>query len=438
MKTGEDYFFLNRESYYEMGAVNGAVYNLYTGDVFAIESPLANILELFENKGLSINEAIRSVQSSKNVDEKAIYEQLKQLEKLDLGEFHTNRIFVEKLKPENTKRNRLTEGTSLQLEMLWLKITNSCDLRCIHCCEPDGTVAKCGCSVNGVKPEDSLTVDEFKKIIDDAKLFNCREIRFIGGEPLLRKNDLISLIKYARQIEIPFLSVVTNGILFDSEVIDKLADHKVHFKILFHSHNESIHDSMAGMEGSYRKVLAAIKKIKEKNYSMDVNIIVTKHNQGDLKETIGFLKQLGIEKIQFQVLKTEREEVFASAMKTALFKTTAFFPKVRKDQFFLYRECSPCWLGKLSVDSNGDVFPCLMNQREFIGNVRKMPLANILREFQQIEKYWYLTKDNVDVCKDCEFRYACVDCRLTDSMDGSLTGGNKYCRYNPASGEWVS
>jgi radical SAM protein with 4Fe4S-binding SPASM domain len=444
MKPGEimtsegKFFFLNRECYYEMGVANGAIYNLYTGDVFSIEAPLADILDLLEHKGLSIREAIHAGQYSKNIDENILFERLQQLESLDLGEFYPKRIYVEKIKPKNTKKNRLTEGTSLQLDMVWLKISNSCNLHCIHCCEPDGSIAKCGCSINNVRPEDFLNLDELKKILDDAKLFNCREIRFIGGEPLLRKNDLISLVKYAKQIDIPSLSLVTNGFLLDSTIIDEMAEYNIHFKLLFNSHEESIHDSISGVTGSYQKTLAAIKRLKIKNCPIAVNIIISKQNQGDINATIGFLKELGIENIDVQILRTVREDVLASEMKTGLYRTTPLFPKVFKDQFFISKESSPCWLGKVSIDLNGDVFPCLMNYKEFLGNVKEMPLANIVRKSPLVEKYWYHTKNEVDTCRNCEFRYACVDCRLSDCIGGNLAGRNKYCEYHPDTGEWIS
>ncbi|HLP46670.1 MAG TPA: radical SAM protein [Candidatus Kapabacteria bacterium] len=363
---------------------------------------------------------------------------MKQLESFDLGEFYPKRIYIEKIKPKNTKKNRLTEGTSLHLEMVWLKISNSCNFQCNHCYEPDGSIAKCGCSINNVSPEDCLNLDELKKILDDAKLFNCREIRIGGGEPLLRKNDLISLIKYAKQIDIPSLSLVTNGFLLDSTFINEMAEYNIHFKCLFNSHEESVHDAISGVKGSYQKTLAAINRLKTKNCSIAVNIIITKQNQGDINATIRFLKELGIENIHVQILKTVREDAFASEMKTGLYRTTPFFPKVFKDQFFIIKESSPCWIGKVSIDVNGDVFPCLMNYREFLGNVKKMPLANIIRKSQLVKNYWYHTKNEVDICRTCEFRYACSDCRLSDSIGGNLVGRNKYCGYHPDTGEWVT
>jgi hypothetical protein len=54
---------------------------------------------------------------------------------------------------------------------------------------------------------------------------------------------------------------------------------------------------------------------------------------------------------------------------------------------------------------------------------------------------WASTKDQVAVCKDCEYRYVCFDCRPLS--EGAAGGRADYlhapyprCTYNPYTGEW--
>ena len=47
-----------------------------------------------------------------------------------------------------------------------------------------------------------------------------------------------------------------------------------------------------------------------------------------------------------------------------------------------------------------------------------------------------MTKDHINVCKDCEFRYCCHDCR-PDSLSNDVYAKPWYCTYNPYSGEWI-
>jgi len=60
----------------------------------------------------------------------------------------------------------------------------------------------------------------------------------------------------------------------------------------------------------------------------------------------------------------------------------------------------------------------------------------------KVKETWELTKDKVLVCKDCEYRYACFDCRplAADSNCGknySTAPAPRYT-YDPYSGEWGS
>ena len=49
----------------------------------------------------------------------------------------------------------------------------------------------------------------------------------------------------------------------------------------------------------------------------------------------------------------------------------------------------------------------------------------------------HFTKNEVEGCKDCEYRYICRDCR-PDSLTGNFNEKPWYCTYNPYSGEWES
>ena len=42
------------------------------------------------------------------------------------------------------------------------------------------------------------------------------------------------------------------------------------------------------------------------------------------------------------------------------------------------------------------------------------------------------------VCKDCEFRYCCHDCRpLAEGVAGNKKAKYPRCCYNPYDGEWM-
>jgi radical SAM protein with 4Fe4S-binding SPASM domain len=94
-----------------------------------------------------------------------------------------------------------------------------------------------------------------------------------------------------------------------------------------------------------------------------------------------------------------------------------------------------CWAGKIAIASNGDVLPCIFARDTIIGNVFSDDIATMNTLSYP---YWSLNLDKVEVCKDCEYRYACRDCRpLAKSMGGSVFSKQPRCCYDPYKGVWL-
>ncbi len=75
------------------------------------------------------------------------------------------------------------------------------------------------------------------------------------------------------------------------------------------------------------------------------------------------------------------------------------------------------------------------------GNIRNVTLEETLQH-PDFKKYWSLTKDEIEVCKDCEFRYICTDCRAytegnKSNRDGLDISKPLKCGYDPYIGEWA-
>lgn len=98
-----------------------------------------------------------------------------------------------------------------------------------------------------------------------------------------------------------------------------------------------------------------------------------------------------------------------------------------------------CLHKKIGIDGNGNIKNCPLMQENF-GNIQEISLEEVLLQ-PSFKKYWNLTKDHITVCKDCEFRYICTDCRAytersyynPDRLDISKP---LKCGYNPYTNEW--
>lgn len=91
-----------------------------------------------------------------------------------------------------------------------------------------------------------------------------------------------------------------------------------------------------------------------------------------------------------------------------------------------------CLFKKISIDKNGDIKNCPSFSLSF-GNIQNMPLENSLKA-AFFKKQWNITKDQINVCKVCEFRHICSDCRANLSGPYEKPSG---CNYDPYTGLWA-
>lgn len=69
------------------------------------------------------------------------------------------------------------------------------------------------------------------------------------------------------------------------------------------------------------------------------------------------------------------------------------------------------------------------------GNIKDTTLQEALDQ-PDFKKYWNVTKDQIEVCKDCEFRYICTDCRAYTEHPENMYAKPLKCGYNPYTCEW--
>lgn len=114
---------------------------------------------------------------------------------------------------------------------------------------------------------------------------------------------------------------------------------------------------------------------------------------------------------------------------------------ISKDYFILNQEMylegrkkNTCLNGKLSIDIEGNIKNCPSMKKSY-GKIDETHLFEVL-EISDFFALWGITKDKIDICKDCEYRFVCTDCRayLTDPEDKHSQP--LKCGYNPYTGEW--
>ncbi len=70
------------------------------------------------------------------------------------------------------------------------------------------------------------------------------------------------------------------------------------------------------------------------------------------------------------------------------------------------------------------------SMKESYGNIRDTTLREAL-EKPDFKKYWNINKDQIKVCRDCEFRYICTDCRAYIEDPENIHSKPLKCGYSP-------
>lgn len=415
------YFILTENCICVDGAKRAALYDLNSGDVFSIDPVSKQIIGLLET-GKTIDEVSQEVTAC---DKTQIIEYLKQLEENKLGKFLDSF--------EKAKEVHLSTSAYLKLDFIWLELREDCNLRCLHCYSES--------TAQEIKPGERLTFEDWKRLIREAFDLECRKLQFIGGEPFLYGEKLFDLAHFARELGYEQLEIFSNLTILKDRWLDLIEKYNIKIATSLYSKRPGIHDGVTTRKGSFEKTMKAIQKLKERKIPVRYGVTVMKHNQGYVEETMEFLKELGEKNPRFDVARpcgrANDKHMIPNKSQFWRMRDKAEFFQVDKEQFLIRYRGNSCWQGKISVSSTGDVMPCIMQRDDPAGNVKEMSLKEIIGG--KIQKYWSLSRDKINVCKDCEYRYLCRDCRpVSYGPTGELEAKDPSCLYDPYKGEFVT
>ena len=399
---GSKNYSLSDHCRYVKGAFQSAIYNLDNGEVFSVSHKGT----IFLDKALNQEELSPEECSFLNGLEKA-------------GLLNDHSKPIEDLK------------MPASLDYVWLEITNGCNCECLHCYGAFGRPKK-----KDIDKE--LKVDEWKNIIDNIYKMGCRSVQFIGGEPLVAP-FFEELLRYAHDVGINRIDVFTNGTLIKESIAKALKEVGAKVRMSIYGYDSETHDSITQRNGSFLKLDCSINMLKRYEIPITPAVVLMEENQSYLEKIKEYLQSKGLQYNGFDTVRRVRHSPQNSHCVTDpdILKQRLMLKPRFKTSLFKYC-CSlnwnNCWFGKLSIAANGDVIPCIFARDLSCGNIRNDNWDDIK---QSLLEKWKITKDQVDVCKDCEYRYACDDCRpLAIGETGNILSKYPRCLYDPYTGEW--
>jgi radical SAM protein with 4Fe4S-binding SPASM domain len=346
------------------------------------------------------------------------------------------------------------------LQFVWFEIiSDDCNESCIHCyaeCMPPtyrkamGLSAEEGEDSDHRESDKKVSFEKWVQLIDESYSLGCRRCQFIGGEPVLyrgeNKETVFDLGEYAKAVGFEFVEIFTNATLLTPEKIQKIKTLGLNVAVSLYSNDDNIHDSITKTPGSFRRTTEALKLLQEAGVPVRVETVLMRLNEETVGETQKFVEEMGFSHKQPDVLRPKGRGDNPSIMPTK--ESVVKYSLMLSPSFSITRDVlsrnlsgHPCLLGKITIADNGDVLPCIFSRSCAVGNIQETTLKEIISG-QKLKTIWRSTKDNVLVCRDCEYRYSCFDCRpLSEGVNQGrgeyLTAPYPRCTYNPYSGEWA-
>jgi SPASM domain peptide maturase of grasp-with-spasm system len=95
------------------------------------------------------------------------------------------------------------------------------------------------------------------------------------------------------------------------------------------------------------------------------------------------------------------------------------------------RKHNTCLNKKISIDTKGNIKNCPSMEIAY-GSIDNILLTDVLK-INDFRALWNVSKDQIKVCQDCEFRLICTDCRayIENRFDKPIK-----CNYNPYTAIW--
>ncbi|HVP93770.1 MAG TPA: radical SAM protein [Methanoregulaceae archaeon] len=324
------------------------------------------------------------------------------------------------------KPQRIQDAPRVGLEFMWLEVTAGCNLRCPHCYADAGTAQVADPSA-----------EEIFGWLDQGAAMGCKKVQFTGGECIMR-DDLKVLINHARNLRYEFIEVMTNCTLFTEPLVRFFSENSINVATSLYSFRSATHDSITGVSGSFEKTIHGLKLLLAYNIPVRCDIVAMAQNEDDLDGTQRLLKEMGLfHRHPISIRPTGRGIDTKNWSRKYGFRSIRTGPDFRIDRkTYEFSLCwNNCWTGLIAITSNGNVLPCVFAREQIAGNVRSQPLSDIIQG--KMQEFWSLTKDRVETCKDCEYRYFCHDCRpWAYGCSGDLYAKSPKCTYDPYIGKW--
>ncbi|MBF6053156.1 radical SAM protein [Streptomyces eurocidicus] len=232
-----------------------------------------------------------------------------------------------------------------ELRFAWLEVTGFCNESCVQCYADSGPKGTHG----------TMTVPDWRHVIDQFTAIGGRDVQFIGGEPTLYPH-LSELIIHAHGAGLG-IEVFSNMTAIRDPLWETFKACGVKLATSYYSDDAAEHDNVTNLRGSHKKTRANIRKAVDLGIPIRGGVVVVNAEQR-VREAVTDLQAIGVGHVG-----GDRTRAFGRAGKGAA-------PSVGD-------LCGHCALGQVAIGPEGDVWPCVLGRFITLGNVQAASLTEV-------------------------------------------------------------
>ncbi len=320
----------------------------------------------------------------------------------------------------------------------WLEITNRCNLKCPYC------------YANSTFDNKSfLTLDKIKQILKDFRDVRTTAVMLSGGEPFLHKN-ISSILKYSYEIGQKVV-VITNGTMITEDVAKLLAKYNIPVQLSLDSVDKKTYKKSRGLD-LLIVLLNRIKLLQKYKVQIFLAVTLTDVTKYGLEDVINYAVENNIQNVHIGELVPVGRGARKDLKITSMFPIYKKLYELQKKNFLFvsidiveyyvyplmfnekrYYYCNGASGEAVEVSAQGEVSFCMNIQDKAFGpsfDLKETSLKEIKSILDKTENKG-LHIDNIEECKDCEYKYICCGgCRAIayNSSDKRIGAKSPYCK----------
>ena len=166
----------------------------------------------------------------------------------------------------------MIDATGRDIDHIRISLTNRCNLDCFYC-HKEGNLS-----------DEEMDTSYVKNLLGNARSLGISEVKFTGGEPLLRE-DICEIIEKAVSLGFSYIGLTTNGTLLEEKahLLREAGLKRVNIGC------DSIGDALPKNAGRLKK---GILSARQEGMSVKLNMVILKGiNDSQVEEMLGFCRK---------------------------------------------------------------------------------------------------------------------------------------------------